>query len=219
MRCLPIPTGGKPSEWSVFGRKNLFSLPTGYERPFWPKIFEENFRPSTGSLGREAKLTVSENFLSPIPTGGFCRFWTKDFEIFFAQYPPCQKPVRWSAFSRTFSPTTYWREMGCLAKKIWNFFSPVPPLIVQAVLNERFSCFLPSVPTGQKSPFGLRNRKLFSFTTQRTWDAEVVRFSGNFFLPIPNGHMEPFWTKENKKALGKFSKAVDFFTFSWYNKW
>ena len=144
------------------------------------------------------------------PLEGFAGFERKILKFSSLSTPPCQKPVRWSAFSRTFSPTTYWREMGCLAKKIWNFFSPVPPLIVQAVLNERFSYFLPSVPTGQKSPFGLRNRKLFSFTTQRTWDAEVVRFSGNFFLPIPNGHMEPFWTKENKKSPRKISKGSRF---------
>ena len=126
MRCLPIPTGGKPSEWSVFGRKNLFSLPTGYERPFWPKIFEEKFCPSTGSLGREAKLTVSENFLSPIPTGGFCLFWTKDLQFFFPSVPTGQKSPFGQKNRKLFSPNIHWREMGCLAKKIWNFFSPVP---------------------------------------------------------------------------------------------
>ena len=162
---------------------------------------------------------ITWNDFSHYPLEDFVGFERKILKFSSLSTPPLSKTGKVVRFFENFFSHYLLEGNGLFGQKDLKLFLPSTSLTIQAVLNERFSYFLPSVPTGQKSPFGLRNRKLFSFTTQRTWDAEVVRFSGNFFLSIPNGHEEPFWTKENKKASGNYPKAVDFFTFSWYNKW
>ena len=128
MRFLPVPTGGKLSKWSAFSEKISSHFPpvkrVRFGLRFWEKSFLISHCPRTFKV-----IRIFRCFFSPLPTGGFYRFWTKDFEYFLLLYPLEARESFWRS-SDHFSLSTHWR--------------------VSPVLNERFWKFLRSVPTWQK---------------------------------------------------------------------
>ena len=166
MRCLPIPTGGKPSKWYAFSEKKslltshrskgcvlvygfekkVSSFPTAHELSKWSAfsgVFSLHY-PLEGFAGFERKI-LKFSFLSTYWTE--IAVWPKESETFFSQYPL--------------------EGNGLFGQKLLKVFLQYS-LDKNRVWPKSSETFFSPVPTGQKSPFGLRNRKLFSFTTQRT---------------------------------------------------
>jgi len=225
MRFLPVPTGGKPSKWSAFSEKNLFSLPTGQKGAFWSTVLRKKFPhfplptnfqsdphfpvfflstthwrvlpvlnerfwifpPSLSSGGEGVVLTKLGSFFPQYPLEGFAGFERKILKI--------------SSFS------THLTETGEVVRFFGNFFLPLPTGEKWAVWPKRSETFSLQCPLDSS---GLFERKIFIFSflqypldKNHCFDQKDLKF----FLPVPNGHEGPFWTKEKEKSPRKFSEG------------
>ena len=174
-----------------FGEKSFLHFPPVTMGRFGLRFLKKNFVSSSGSLSGGPKLTVSGNFFSPLPTGGFCLLWTKDFEFSFPQ----------SSLDRNWWSGPLFRELFSL-----HYLLEENRLFGQKLLK----VFL-QYPLDKNHRFGQKNLKIFPFhypTDMRCRSGPLFRKL--FLLPLPNGHMEPFWTKKNEKSLRKLSEGSRF---------
>jgi len=115
---------------------------------------------------------------------------------------------------KTSSFSTHWTETGEVVRFFGNFFLPLPTGGKWAVWPKGSETFFSHYPLDSSGLFERKNFK-FSFhsallTKITAWSKE----SETFFSQYPTDTWSRFERKKIEKALGKFPKAVDFFTFS-----
>ena len=140
------------------------------------------------------------NFLRSVPpltkTGKVVRF----FENFFSHYLLEGNGLFGQKDLKLFLSSTPFDSSGRFERKIFIFSSFSTHWTKIAVWSKKSETFFFHYPTDM-----------------RCWSGPV--FWEVFFLHYPLDKRSRFERKKIKKALGKFPKAVDFFSFSWYNKW
>lgn len=162
MRFLPVPTGGKPSKWSAFSEKNLFSLPTGQKGAFWSTVLRKKFPHFPLPTNFQSDPHFPVFFLStthwrvlPVLNERFWIFlpslssWGEGAVLtklgsFFPSVPTGQKSPLWSKETETFFSHYPLEENGLFGQKVLKLFLSSTPLTFLDVLNERISNILSS---------------------------------------------------------------------------
>lgn len=141
----------------------------------------------------------------PVPTGG--------------------KPSKWSAFSEKKSLLTSHRSKGCVL--VYGFEKKVSSFPTAHELSKwsAFSgVFSLHYPLESFTGFERKILKISSFSTHLTETGEVVRFFGNFFLPLPTGGKWAVWPKRSETfslqypldSSGLFERKIFIFSFLQY---
>ena len=166
---------------------------------FGLRFLKKNFVSSSGSLSGGPKLTVSGNFFSPLPTGGFCLLWTKDFEFSFPQSSLDRNWWSGPLFRELFSLHYLLEENRLFGQKLLKVFLQYS-LDKNRVWPKSSETFFSPVPNGHEVPVWSKKSETFFFhypTDMRCWSGPV--FWEVFFLHYPLDKRGRFERKKIKK--------------------